>query len=67
VSLDLDCRLFGLRQRSLKNVRDDRGLATSTAEKIFVRYFAGQPWVGRESPLSSVGDEVTRAVVAADL
>ncbi|HEX9381744.1 MAG TPA: GMC family oxidoreductase [Gaiellaceae bacterium] len=39
-----------------------QALATRTAEKIFVRYFGGDPWVGRESPVSSVDDTVTRAV-----
>jgi len=41
--------------------------ATRTAERIFVRYFGGEPWVARESPVSSVDDTVTRAVVAAGL
>jgi choline dehydrogenase-like flavoprotein len=44
-----------------------QALATRTAEKIFVRYFGGDPWVGHESPVSSVGDTVTRAVVALGL
>jgi choline dehydrogenase-like flavoprotein len=44
-----------------------QALATRTAEKIFVRYFGGDPWVGRESPVSSVDDTVTSAVVAAGL
>jgi choline dehydrogenase-like flavoprotein len=39
-----------------------QALATRTAETIFVRYFGGDPWVGRESPVSSVDDRVTRAV-----
>jgi choline dehydrogenase-like flavoprotein len=42
-----------------------QALATRTAEKIFVRYFGGDPWVGQESPVSSIGDTVTRAVLAA--
>jgi choline dehydrogenase-like flavoprotein len=42
-----------------------QALATRTAEKIFVRYFGGDPWVGQESPVSSVDDTVTRAVLAA--
>jgi hypothetical protein len=41
--------------------------ATRTAEKIFVRYFGGDPWVGRESPVSSVDDTVTQVVLAAGL
>jgi choline dehydrogenase-like flavoprotein len=44
-----------------------QALATRTAERIFVRYFGGEPWVGRESPVSSVDDTVTRAVMAAGL
>jgi len=44
-----------------------QALATRTAEKIFVRYFGGDPWVGHESPVSSVDDTVTRAVLAAGL
>jgi choline dehydrogenase-like flavoprotein len=40
-----------------------QALATRTAEKIFTRYFGGEPWVGRESPVSSVDDSVTAAVV----
>jgi choline dehydrogenase-like flavoprotein len=39
-----------------------QALATRTAEKIFQRYFGGTPWVGREAPVSSVDDSVTRAV-----
>ncbi|MDX6412638.1 MAG: hypothetical protein QOH23_48, partial [Gaiellaceae bacterium] len=42
-----------------------QALATRTAERIFARYFDGDPWVGRESPVSSVDDTVTRAVLAA--
>jgi choline dehydrogenase-like flavoprotein len=41
-----------------------QALATRTAEKIFIRYFGGDPWVGHESPVSSVDDTVTRAVEA---
>jgi hypothetical protein len=44
-----------------------QALATRTAEKIFVRYLGGDPWVGRESPVSSVDDTVTQAVIAAGL
>jgi choline dehydrogenase-like flavoprotein len=44
-----------------------QALATRTAERIFVRYFGGDPWVGRESPVSSVDDTVTAAVSAAKL
>jgi len=41
-----------------------QALATRTAEKIFVRYFDGEPWVGREAPVSSVDSSVTHAVLA---
>ena len=41
-----------------------QALATRTAEKIFARYFGGDPWVGRESPVSSIDPAVTAAVVA---
>jgi len=44
-----------------------QALATRTAERIFVRYFGGDPWIGRESPVSSVDDTVTAAVLAAGL
>jgi choline dehydrogenase-like flavoprotein len=44
-----------------------QALATRTAERIFVRYFGGEPWVRRESPVSSVDDTVTQAVMAAGL
>jgi len=44
-----------------------QALATRTAEKIFALYFGGDPWVGRESPVSSVDDTVTQAVLAAGI
>jgi choline dehydrogenase-like flavoprotein len=44
-----------------------QALATRTAEKIFLRYFGGHPWVAHESPVSSVDDTVTQAVIAAGL
>jgi choline dehydrogenase-like flavoprotein len=40
-----------------------QALATRTAEKIFHLYFGGEPWVGRETPVSSIDPAVTRAVV----
>jgi choline dehydrogenase-like flavoprotein len=40
-----------------------QALATRTAEKIFQRYFDGDPWVGREAPISSIDDRVTSAVL----
>ena len=44
-----------------------QALATRTAERIFAREFGGEPWVGRESPLSSIDARVTAAVQAAGL
>lgn len=44
-----------------------QALATRTAEKIFTRYFGGEPWVGRESPVVSTADSVTQAVIARGL
>src|SRR4051812_30102471 len=41
-----------------------QALATRTAEKIFARYFGGDPWVRSEAPLSSINPRVTRAVRA---
>jgi hypothetical protein len=40
-----------------------QALATRTAEKIFRLYFDGDGWVHRESPISSIDDRVTRAVL----
>lgn len=41
-----------------------QAVATRTAERIFTRYFDGDPWVGREAPVSSIDQAVTDAVVA---
>ena len=40
-----------------------QALATRTAEKIFQQYFGGEPWVARESPVSSIDATVTQAVL----
>ncbi len=40
-----------------------QALATRTAERLFVRYFAGEPFVEREAPVVSIDDRVTRAVL----
>jgi choline dehydrogenase-like flavoprotein len=40
-----------------------QALATRTAERIFQMYFDGDPWVARESPVSSAADAVTEAIV----
>lgn len=42
-------------------------VATRTAEKIFQRYFDGDPWVRSESPVPSISPRVTLAVQAAGL
>ncbi len=39
-----------------------QALATRTAEKIFQRYFDGDPWVQKDAPVSSIDSSVTRAV-----
>jgi choline dehydrogenase-like flavoprotein len=44
-----------------------QALATRIAEKIFRRYFGGDPWVKKHSPISSIDDKVTKAVIAAGL
>ena len=44
-----------------------QALATRTAERLFIRYFGGDPWVGRESPVSSIDPQVTHAVLARGL
>lgn len=40
-----------------------QALATRTAEKIFQQYFGGDAWVGRESPICSIDDIITQAVI----
>lgn len=40
-----------------------QALATRTAERIFKRYFRGDPWVRHEAPVSSIHPVVTRAVI----
>jgi choline dehydrogenase-like flavoprotein len=44
-----------------------QALATRTAEKVFKRYFDGDPWVKTESPVSSIDRKVTNAVRALKL
>ncbi len=41
-----------------------QALATRTAERIFAKYFGGDPWVRRETPVSSIDDRVTEGVLA---
>jgi choline dehydrogenase-like flavoprotein len=45
----------------------NQALATRTAEKIFTRYFGGDPWVNREAPVASTNGKVTKAVLAKGL
>ena len=40
-----------------------QAVATRTAEKIFTLEFGGDPWVGQESPVSSIDPAVTEAVI----
>jgi choline dehydrogenase-like flavoprotein len=40
-----------------------QAVATRTAEKIFTLEFGGEPWVGREAPVSSIDPRVTQAVI----
>jgi choline dehydrogenase-like flavoprotein len=42
----------------------NQALATRTAERIFSKYFGGDPWVGSESPVSSTDDRVTQGLLA---
>jgi choline dehydrogenase-like flavoprotein len=42
----------------------DQALTTRTCENIVTKYFGGDRWVDRESPVSSIDDRVTSAVVA---
>jgi hypothetical protein len=44
-----------------------QAVCTRTSERIFTKYFGGQPWVGSESPVSSIDDRVTQAVLAGAL
>ncbi|HEV2728353.1 MAG TPA: GMC oxidoreductase, partial [Solirubrobacterales bacterium] len=41
-----------------------QALCTRTAERIFEKYFEGEPWVGRETPVSSLDPRVTEGVLA---
>lgn len=41
-----------------------QALATRTAERIFRKYFSGHPFVSEETPVSSIDDRVTEAVIA---
>jgi choline dehydrogenase-like flavoprotein len=43
-----------------------QALATRTAERIFEKYFGGDPWVTRESPVASTDDAVTEAVLESE-
>jgi choline dehydrogenase-like flavoprotein len=41
----------------------NQALATRTAENILAKYFDGEPFVGQETPVSSIDDRVTQAVL----
>jgi hypothetical protein len=43
-----------------------QALATRTAEKIFRRYFDGDPWVDKGFPVSSIDAVVTQLVMQRD-
>lgn len=45
----------------------NQALATRTSENIFRTYFGGDPWVGVESPVTSIDDRVTAAVLSRGL
>jgi choline dehydrogenase-like flavoprotein len=78
--LDADCearavrRLFVADNAALANAAGGanptlttQALATRTAEKILQRYFGQDPFMGRESPIPSTDDAVTRAVLGVGL
>lgn len=44
-----------------------QALATRTAEHIFQRYFDGDAWVRTDTPVSSIDDRVTQAVLGAQI
>ncbi len=44
-----------------------QAIATRTAERIYTEHFGGDPWVGREEPVTSIDDRVTEAVIARGL
>jgi choline dehydrogenase-like flavoprotein len=44
----------------------NQALCTRTAERIFAKYFGGEPWVGSEAPVSSLDDRVTARVLAGE-
>jgi choline dehydrogenase-like flavoprotein len=44
----------------------NQALGTRTAERIFSRWFGGEPWVGDEAPVSSLDDRVTAGVLAGE-
>jgi choline dehydrogenase-like flavoprotein len=44
-----------------------QAICTRTAERIFTKYFGGDPWVASESPVSSLDDRVTAGVMAGAL
>lgn len=43
----------------------NQALATRTAERIFSKYFGGDPWVDSESPVVSTDERISQALLAA--
>ena len=44
--------------------RTTQAIATRTAEKLFRKYFGGDPWVASEAPVCSTDDRVTEGVLS---
>ncbi len=42
----------------------DQAVTTRTVENLYVKYFGGERWVESETPVSSIDDRVTSAVLA---
>lgn len=40
-----------------------QALATRTAEKLFMKHFGGEAWVGKDGLVTSIDDRITRAVI----
>jgi choline dehydrogenase-like flavoprotein len=45
----------------------NQAISTRASERIFAKYFGGDPWVAAESPVSSIDDRVTEGVLAGAL
>ena len=44
-----------------------QALATRAAERVLTHHFGGDPWVATETPVPSIDDKVTAAVIARGL